>query len=269
MITKKPKELKHLVKKYVNLGIIKEGDEELINITPVDEVELAKIVDNKMDGYYAFAQTEDNKIVQTFKFEHDGKIFLIPEPDPIVIYFDSARHYHKTIQERKTELFSKLSTEFGDFAAVNGDFYWFFSNISSCVMFMFLSLEAFVNKSIPAGYTYKKVVQNKKTEIYDKIQIQREIDFGEKVKKVLPEIYNKNFAQDFSHLFDIIMDLKRFRDEIVHTKSFEGVDSSNFYEKLYTTSLSFDYDKVLFATRDFINYHQPNLIEECQCGGDY
>lgn len=258
--------MKHLVKKYVRLAQLGEDVAEVFDNAPVDEKELIKITDKKMNGYFCYALTEDNKIVQTFKFENNGKIFLIPEPDPIVIYFDSARHFHKTIKSRKNDLFSKLSADYKDLTAVNGDFYWYFSNVSSFILFLFLSLEAFVNKSIPSDFEYKKKVQNKKTELYDKLQIQRHIDFLEKIKNVLPEVTGKNFAQDHSHKYDLIKDLKKFRDEIVHTKSFEGIGSSNFYEDLYVTSLNFDFDKVLIVARDFINYYQPKLIEECQCG---
>jgi hypothetical protein len=260
--------LKHLVKKYVRLADLTEGAAEVLNNAPVDEKELTKIADKDMEGYNAYIITEDNKMVQTFKFENNGKNFLIPEPDPIVIYFDSARHFHSTIKRRRNELFSKLSMDYKNFTAVNGDFYWYFSNVSSFIIFLFLSLEAFINKSIPLDFEYKKKVQNKRTEIYDNFQIQRHIEFLEKIKKVLPQVTGSNFAQDYSHKFDMIRELKKFRDEIVHTKSFEATQSSNFYEDLYVVSLNFDFDKVLLAVRDCINYYQPNLIEECNCGKD-
>ena len=95
--------------------------------------------------------------------------------------------------------------------------------------------------------------------------------FKEKVKKVIPQLLQfeeKNFVKGFIHKYDLIKDLKNFRDEIVHTKSFEGIGTNNFYERLYVTSLNFEYDKVLFAARDYINFHQENLIEECLCGND-
>lgn len=263
--------MKHLVKKYVKLAQLSEGAAEVLNNAPIDEVELTKIADKRMDGYFAYAFTEDNKMVQTFKYENEGKIYLIPEPDPIVIYFDTALHYHKTIKSRRDELFSKLSADYKDFHAVNGDFYWYYSNASNFIIFLFLSLEAFINKSIPADFEYRRKIQNKRIELFDKLQIQRHIEFLEKIKKVIPQVpqfEGKNFVGEFTHKYDLIKDLKNFRDEIVHTKSFEGLDTNNFYEGLFVRSLNFDYDKVLLASRDYINYHQENLIEECQCGKD-
>lgn len=258
--------MKHLVKKYVKS--IKVGDDvvDVIDNAPIDEKVLSGISESKMAGYYAMAMTDDNQLVQTFKYVNDGNVFLIPEPDPIIIYFDTARHFHKTIDQRKSDLFSKLSSQGFNFNAVHGDFYWYFSTACNYAIFLFLSIEAFVNKTIPNDFEYRKQIQNRKTELYDKNQIQRSIEFLEKIKSVLPTATNKNFVQEFAHKYELIKKLKEFRDEIVHTKSFEGKSSPNFYEKLFVTSLDFEFEETLFAARDFINYYQPDLIEECKCG---
>lgn len=260
--------MKHLVKKYVKAVKVGEDVVEVFDNAPIDEKAITEISEKKMDGYYAMALTENNQIVQTFKYVNGENVFLIPEPDPIIIYFDTARHFHKTIEKRKVDLFSKLSNHSNNFSSVNGDFYWYFSTVCNYVIFQFLSIEAFINKTIPKDFEYRKSIQDKKTELFDRYQIQRNIEFLEKIKTVLPLATGKNFVQEFSHKYDLIKRLKEFRDEIVHTKSFEGKSSPNFYEELFVTSLDFEFDKTLFAARDFINYHQPDLIEECNCGKD-
>ncbi len=77
--------MKHLVKKYVKS--IKIGDDvvDVIDNAPIDEKVLSEISDSKMAGYSAMAITENNFIVQTFKYVNGDNIFLIPEPDPIII----------------------------------------------------------------------------------------------------------------------------------------------------------------------------------------
>lgn len=261
--------MKHLVKKYVKKVKVGEDVVKVISNTPIDEKALTEIDNSKLDGYYGLALTDKNEIVQTFKYIKGDRTFLIPEPDPIIIYFDTARRFHKSIDSLKSELFLKwIKPEGYNVIAVNGDFYWYFSTVCNYAIFLFLSIEAFVNKSIPNDFEYRKQVQDKKTEIYNKFQIQRNIDFSEKIKSVLPEITGKDFVRDFAHKYELIKKLKEFRDEIVHTKSFEGVNSPNFYEELYVTSLDFEFDKILHAAKDFINYHQENLIEECNCGND-
>lgn len=260
--------MKHLVKKHVKSAKIKKAVKDVINNAPLDKQKLNEISESKMDGYYALAIYED-EIIQTFKFEKDNNVYLLPEPNPIVIYFDSAILFQKELLKRREKLFSKLSIEtLTNFKTVDGDFYWYFSTVTSFITFLFLALEAFVNKSIPADFEYRKEIQNKKTEIYDKIQIQRYIDFIEKIKYVVPQITNKNFTHEFAHKFEVIKSLKKFRDEIIHTKSFEGIKSPNGYQDLFSSSLDFNFEKALIASKDLINFYEPNLIEECDCGKD-
>lgn len=257
--------MKHLVKKYVKKTKLNDDVMEVINNAPIDEKKIKELSDSNLDGYYGIAITTDNEFIQTFKYLHNKKTFLIPEPDPIVIYFDTARNFHKEINKRRDDLFSKLSKETVNIVAVNGDFYWYFSVVSNYAIFLFLSLEAFINKMIPLDFEYKKRIPNKRTELYNKSQIQKHIEFLEKIKNVLPEVFDKNFVTEQSHKYDLIKKLKEFRDEIVHTKSYQEKGTPNFYENLFVTSLDFDFDKTLYASRDFINYYQPNLIEECHC----
>lgn len=258
--------MKHLVKKYVNSGKLNDETVDVINNAPIDEKMLAEISKDKMKDHFALAITEDNQIYQTFKYEQGDRVYLIPEPDPIVIYFDTARHYHKDIATKRSELLTKLNG-YNDFMAVNGDFYWYFATVSSYVIFLFLAVEAFINRAIPDNFEYRRPIQDKKTELFVGIQIQRYVEFLEKIKSVLPLATEKNFVTEFTHKYEHIRQLKIFRDEIVHTKSFAG-SSPNFYEDLFVRSLDFDFDNTLFAARDFINYHRPNLIEECNCGND-
>lgn len=257
--------MKHLIKKYVKAIDISQGVVDVLNEARVDENKLSEISQNKLDGYYGMIQFDNNKLIQTFKYITDNKTFLIPEPDPIVIYFDTARLYHKTIQERRNKLFENLKVA-NNIVAVSGDFYWYYSTVCNYVIFLFLSAEALVNKLIPKDFEYKKEIQGRKTELYNKFQIQRHIEFIEKIKNVLPEALGKNFVMDHTHKFEDLKMLKNFRDEIVHTKSHEAEKVQNFYEGLFTMSLDFEFDRTLMSTKDFINYYQPNLIEECTCG---
>lgn len=258
--------MKHLVKKYVKFTKVDDDVVQVLDNAPIDEKALLEISNSKMKDYYGIALTDKNYLLQTFKYVEGENIFFIPEPDPIIIYFDTAINFHKTIDKRKSDLFSKLKSMGNIFNAVNGDFYWYFSTVCNYVIFLFLSIEAFLNKTIPYDFEYRKQIQTKKIELYDKSQIQRNIDFLEKIKSVLPLSTGKNFVEEFAHKYELIKKLKEFRDEIVHTKSFEGKNSPNFYENLFVTSLDFEFDNTLLAARDFINYYQPDLIEECNCG---
>ena len=241
--------------------------EAIIN-SPVDERELTEMADRKFEGKVAICEFDNGIKLQAFKYVQGEEVYFIPEPDPIVIYFDAAIHFHKSIEKFRGVLFSEKKYSKYNAIALSGDFNAYFAVVCSYTLFLFLALEAFVNRMIPTGFEYKKTIQDKRTEIYNKDQIQRNIQFLEKIKYVLPEITGRNFAREFGDKYETIMKLKNFRDEVVHTKSFEGVGSPNFYENLFISSLDFDHNKALLDARDFINYFQAGLIEECNCGKD-
>jgi hypothetical protein len=260
--------MKHLKKKYVLHVKLNDDVVKVINNAPEHKKEVDEIMKNNLDGYYGLAFTENNDLVQTFKYEEDGKVFMIPEPDPVVIYFDSARHYYRQISGKREQIFEKVTKFDKHISATTGDFYWYFSLASSYAIFLYTSIEAFINKMIPNEYIYSRKIQDKRTELFDKPQIQRYLEFSEKLKNVLPEITGKNFVAEFTHKFEQIKKLKNFRDEIAHTKSYDGENGPNRYENLYVTSLNFDYEQTLNYVKDFINFYQPDLIEICPCEND-
>lgn len=257
--------MKHLVKKYVRSAKVGQDVADVIN-SAIDEKRIKEIADNNMEGYVGWVQTYDNEIIQTFKFNENGKMFLIPEPNPIVIYFDTARFYIKTILDKRNKLFAELNNPKKNVHTINAHFYTYYSTACNSAIFLFLSIEAFINKKIEKKFEYRKEIQNKKTELYNKYQIQRNIEFTEKIKEVMPQATGKNFVVEFTHKYEYIRKLKHFRDEIVHTKSLEDENIPNYYEELYVMSLNFEYEKTMLSIRDYINFYEPNLLEECDCG---
>lgn len=260
--------MKHLVKKYIRCIKVGQDVIDVINNAPIDENKLKEFQETNLEGYYGLIQTEDNEIVQSFKYIHNNHVYLIAEPDPIVIYFDTASFHQKEINKRREKLFEELEHFGKNIHATNAHFYWYYSTVCTSIIFLFLSIEALINKIIKPDFEYRKPIGDKRVELYDKYQIQRQIDFIEKIKIVLPLATGKNFVVEHGHKFEQIKMLKEFRDEIVHTKSLEGQNSPNFYQDLFVMSLDFDFDKTLLYVKDFINFHQDGLIEECNCGKD-
>jgi hypothetical protein len=145
-------------------------------------------------------------------------------------------------------------------------FYDFFGISSSFVVLLMTALEAFVNQKIPADYKYQKIEANKFTKVYDNEQIQRWISLDEKIQEILNKITNQSFTKHFPNKQIFIDNLKDLRDSIIHTKS--GLAFEN-YTELFKKTLNFKYNDAIEAVRDFINYYEPNLIEQCSCGGDF
>ncbi|MBI2270134.1 MAG: hypothetical protein HYU69_07215 [Bacteroidetes bacterium] len=143
--------------------------------------------------------------------------------------------------------------------------YNYYGLTSGFVIYLFTSIESFINQLIPDNYSFKKE-QSKKTEIFNKSQIQEHLDFKTKITEVLPDVTKKNFFQKSTSSNQRIWNLKNFRDDIVHTKH---EDNPLRYEKLIKTALNFDYNKTLESVAAFMNFYRKDYIIECGCGVDY
>lgn len=147
------------------------------------------------------------------------------------------------------------------------EWYEYFGLSSGFVIFLFTTLEAFINRCIPKYYEYKRS-DNKKTEIYNKYQIEEFVSFKEKITIILPDIKSKNFYKDHPPTSQHITNLKEFRDSIIHTKtSKEGTT----YDYLFKKALDFKYEETINAVALFCNYYHPDnkYIVECSCSQDW
>ncbi len=259
--------MKHIKKKFLNSHTVTDDVINIISSATVNEQTIAELRRTNFDGHYAILQTDGNELIHAFQYIKNNNIYFIPEPNPIVIYFEVGRYYYRQIAKAQQTLFEELNQAKPDAYKTLNNFYIFYTNASVCTTFLFNSIEAFINNLIPKEFTYSKVT-DKKTEVYDKFQIQRHLQFEEKIKSVLPIIKGNSFHKEQSHKYAHINKLKEFRDEIMHTKSYDKTNP-NFYKNLFTLSLDFDYAVTLFSVRDFINFYEPNLIEECDCGNDW
>ena len=117
-------------------------------------------------------------------------------------------------------------------------------------------MEAFNNGQIPDEYTFRI-----KRKVYDKEKIQRYIKFNDKIELIIPDIFKRSFVTDKKMEYESISQIKKMRDEIIHTKN-RGKGYAPSYSEIYKDSLSVDFEKVYRATVDYINYYKPNWIEE-------
>lgn len=259
--------MKHLKKKFVlQIKFSPEQWADLQNKVPDARQEFEALPASDKESMNALIMMEDGELVQCFRYQVNGTTTYIPEPNPAVIYFDSARNYFRQMNDLKDKVFENTKTFAENTKGVNGDFYWYFSLASSYAIFLFSAVEAFVNMSIPGDISYERHLKDGSTQVLNREELQRKIRFAEKIERVLPTITNKHFATDHPDQFESIMKLKSFRDEIAHTKAYDGGPTANSYQNLYVMSLAFDYEKTLHGVRDFINYHKADLIEECDCG---
>lgn len=96
---------------------------DILNNVPPDYEGLAELKESHFYGTYGIVLTDKNELFQTFKYSENGKIFMLPEPNPIVIYFDSARHHANQLKGKRVDLFKELKLLDQNVGATTGDFY--------------------------------------------------------------------------------------------------------------------------------------------------
>jgi hypothetical protein len=215
----------------------------------------------------AFAISDNGYAFQTFPYTYQGAVRFIPEPDPVLVYFHSAYLNFRHIEERKREILKAILQTHMPEAMANG-LYEYFNLTSGFVIFLFTAMEAFINRTVPRDYVYKKPT-GKNTEHYTKKQIEEFIGFKDKMTIILPEVTKKSFQTKYPMKYQHIINLKEYRDSIVHTKSAE--DGRSTFEYLYKRALDFKYEETISAVKDFCNFYEPdgNLIVECSCNHDW
>lgn len=220
----------------------------------------------KKDEFITFLKTSEDIVIAGCLHKYQGKDLILPIPDPTLIYFHNAQSYIKGIKEAKKKLIEKIdfSTPLNE-TAIN-EIYDYYGKTSGFAIFLFTSIESFINQMLPDNYIYKVSIK-KRTEVYNKQQIQFYLDFKTKISKVLEEITGKNFFKNSTSANSMIWNLKEFRDDIIHTKQ----EDNNIlrYEGLIKRSLNFKYDKTLIAVASFMNFYRKGYIVECDCGGDF
>jgi len=254
--------MKHIQKRF----FLEEDEKSLLQRS--DKFEILKIdkdFDNQMlnnrKQTLVFTVTDTGKSVGGFVQKIEGRNYVVPIPDPTLVYFNNAQGYVAKIIEMKKKLLTKLdfSQELSE-SAIN-EIYHFYGLTSGFVIFLFTSIESFINQIVPDDFTFTKKL-TKRTELYNKLQI-HELDFTTKITEVLSQAKGKSFFTQSTPSNGRIWNLKDFRNEIIHTKPDE---SPLKYEKLIKKSLNFGYGETLDAVAKFMNFYKEDYILECKCG---
>jgi hypothetical protein len=264
------KSMKHIKKKVLNeftkeefeayaaknkMTSYKKGDD-------VDKLKKTKIPNNSR----TILHTTKDKYFTGFIHYMNGKPYTFPEPDPTIIYFSSAQRFRRQIIETREKLLKNVDfTQAAIDDNVIEDLYNYYETVCGTVIFLFISLESFLNQLIPDDAVYKKEMKSK-TETYNHSQIQEHISFGDKIKVVIPQLTSKDFYKTHPLKSQIIDQLKDFRDSIIHTKN----ENKNIrFDFIVKRSFTFDFDKAIIHTADFMNFHKADYIVECNCGKDF
>lgn len=224
------------------------------------------IKEGMKSGDIPFIVTTEGYFIRGMYYKKGPTHTILPIPDITLVYFDFAYNCNFYRKEYEQKVIDKLKPKEEVSEDVINEVYQFFGNASSCIISLFTAMESFSNSIIPDNGVYiKKTTQ--KTETYDKKQIERFIGFDDKIKKVLPYFNNsKSFYAKQTPVNQHLTNLKKLRDEIVHTKSDINEDSQM---SLMNELLKFKYDETIDALMKFMNFYKPDYIIQCSCGKDF
>jgi hypothetical protein len=106
--------------------------------------------------------------------------------------------------------------------------------IQICIVFGYTALEAFTNLSITDSFEYKVNVKNKGiVEVYDKTAIERWVSLGDKLSKILPEIYQTTKI-DKNKVWGYFVKLEKYRHDIIHQKT---INKTDFYKSYFNKDI--------------------------------
>lgn len=257
--------LKHIQKKYSfqNKAIPVKPGTTPKEINRFDSETIKKFMKSDEIPYII---TTDGYFIKGMFYKKGNTHTILPIPEITLVYFDFAYNCNFYRKENEVKLIDKLKPDEYITEGLTNEIYSFFGNASSCIISLFTALESFSNSIIPDNGTYIDK-RTQKTETYNKQQIERYINFDDKLKKVLPYFHSdKNFFKNQTPTNQHITNLKKLRDEIVHTKSSIDEDSQT---ELMTKLLKFKYDETFDSVMKFMNFYKPEYIVPCGCENDF
>ncbi len=155
---------------------------------------------------------------------------------PILVYYSTAYFNYKALTDSRKKVFQKIDQTIGSESAID-ELYEYFGLVSCVAIFLFMSLEGAMNRCIPDDYIHENKTATK-TEIHSKWQIERFFSFENKLK-VINAIKHKNFQLSYGKKYQHIINLRNFRDDIIHTKSENQGESSRNHN--YRRAFEFDF----------------------------
>lgn len=199
----------------------------------------------------------EDKIVSAFDYLYLGKKKIIVEINPVTIFFSNSVMSFGMLQNYKKILLSQCP-EYGKQPELPNLYHsgMFFQLAINCIINLQATLESFANQIIPKDYSY---FDSKGNPTVDTLTC--------KLYNAIPKIKNSNFRIKKHRKYNIAIDfLIQFRNRLIHLKPIG--ESITGYKGIYRDLLDLDYDKTITAVKTFVNFYEPNLIEECPCGNN-
>ncbi|MEP6805798.1 MAG: hypothetical protein ABI892_14820 [Flavobacterium sp.] len=219
---------------------------------------------------------EEGDFFQATTFINKKIVFAGIAPNLIQAYFDLAyEQVQKT--DKHAETFHYIASDkFDRIKLIDTPiFNRFIQYRISAIIFIHLSVEAFINFIIPENFIYSKIETSNSNKFQEQItklnkdNIERWVSFKEKIENILTKIPNIEFDVEKNRtIIGQILEIEKIRNEIIHLKSKDS-NSNIHYQKVFEFVASKDLNLYLSATKKFINILQKDYIKIENCKEDY
>ncbi|RSK45265.1 hypothetical protein EI291_19330 [Hymenobacter rigui] len=225
-----------------------------------EEDKLQSYVNEKgVENLHAMVAIKDFEI-RAFVVNIENKVFHVPEPHPVVLYYARAYGLSDSIDKLRSDTIYECNRQPGNVYNQLQSFSNFYVSFTSFVTHLYNSVESFMNYTIPKDYVDSVEIKVKGVKKFpDREDVQRWVKFKDKFDRILPSIHERKF-ESYTKETKLIYELKELRDSIMHTK-FDVGSSATPYSPLFRAALSFEFVAALEAVEIFINYFEPGLIE--------
>lgn len=233
------------------------------SIIPEESIKIAKkYMSSKTlaeeENYDLILMFED-KVVYGFDYLHNEKKRMIVEINPVTIFFSNSVMSFGMLNKYKEVLLSQ-SSEVGkpNSEPVNlGHSGMFFQLAINCIINLQATLESLANRIIPETYPFLDKTGN---------PVDKTVTY--KLYNAVPNVKQIDFQKKSNRKHNIAIDkLIKLRNNLIHLKP--KTESKTGYKGVYRELLDFDYIKTVTAVKTFVNFYEPNLIEECLCGTEF
>lgn len=200
----------------------------------------------------------DDKVIFGYDYLYQDKKLILPEVNPVTVFYSNAVMSYGMLENYKEILLTE-SSEAGKVGKVvnlnhSGTFFQLAVN---CIINLQAALESFANRTIPENYLFLDKTGN---------TIQPTV--SHKLYNTIPKIKNIDFRQGKFKKYNKCIDcLIQLRNDIIHLKPAKQTNTG--YKGIYRNLLDFEFQKTITSVKMFINFYEPDLIEECLCGQDF
>ena len=200
----------------------------------------------------------EREFIYGFDYKVGEDKIIIPEINPVTIFYSNAIMSHRKLQHTREELFKESPTVKNYAKPIDpSKFGYFFKLASNCIINLQSALESFANRIIPAEY-----------EFLDKNGYNFKPSVLHKIYKTIPEIENKKFKKKSGKENNILKLIIELRNDIIHLKPADEITNTK-YKDVYKRLIRFNFTKAIIAVRNYINFYELDLIEECPCGKEF